>query len=135
MADRPGEFALVPIVTKSERARCGSVGLSKAVDRLVPGQPFFAAIYFIDLAIGKMPMAVIDVIAAAIRGDHQCVVPLRVEQRRQRVRHMMVIEVNAVSSRKPLSRRNDAASKKSVSRVVLARRASRGMKRVFFPWR
>src|SRR5262249_21224753 len=48
-----GELTFVPIIPKSERARCGSIGLSKAIDRIVPDQPFIAAIYFIDLAIGK----------------------------------------------------------------------------------
>ena len=47
------------------------------------------------LAVGEMAMAVVDRVAAAVGGHEQRVLPFGVEQRRQRVGEVMVVEIDA----------------------------------------
>ena len=80
-----GQLALVPVVRKPSASSpqhrpgrgCRSEGTS---------EPLVAAIDRRELAVGEVTMAMIDGVAAAVGGDEQRVVPLGVEQRRQRVR-------------------------------------------------
>ena len=83
----------MPVHAKSERqCRC-TVGAAEAVDRLVDEQAFLAAIDRFDGSVPEAAMAVVDRIAAAVGGNQKRFVPRAVEQRRHRVRFMVVTEM------------------------------------------
>jgi hypothetical protein len=86
------QLSFVPKRYESESRGRVRVGPAQAVDRLRRQQAFFAAVYRRQGIAGEMAMAVMDGIAAGIGRHQQCVVPRGMEQRRQRMRLMVVVE-------------------------------------------
>ena len=88
----PGQLALMAPRDEAERARHRLIGVAQTVGRQGVEQTFLAAVDRRQRAVGEMAMAVIDRIATAVGGDQERVVPVGVEQRRQRVRFVMIVE-------------------------------------------
>src|SRR6266446_10300747 len=91
---KAGQLAFMPVVAKAESS-CGSrIGLTETIDRRRRRQALVSAIDRLDCAIGKMTVAVIHRVAAAIGGHKQGIIPFGVEERRQCVCEMVVIEMD-----------------------------------------
>lgn len=89
-----GELSFMTPWNEPERRGHRLIGVAEAVGRQRREQTLLAAVDRRQRAVGEMSMAVIDRVAAAIGGDKQRVVPVRVERRRQRVRLVMIIEID-----------------------------------------
>ncbi len=89
---KPGQLAFMAQRNESERRGHRHVGFAHAVDRLRHEPAFLAAIDRRELAVREDAMAVVDGVAAGIRRDQQRVVPRRVEQRRERMRLVVIVE-------------------------------------------
>ena len=94
-ARKPGQLAFVAQRNESERLRHRHVRFADAVDRLRHEPAFLAAIDRRQLAVCEYAVAVVDGVAAGIRRDQQRVVPGRVEQRRERMRLVVIVESDA----------------------------------------
>src|SRR5712692_6316844 len=77
---------------ESERGGRRRIGMAEAVDRRRREQAFLAAVDRRELALGEITMAVVHGVAAGVRRDQQGIVPGGVEQRRQRMRFVMIVE-------------------------------------------
>ena len=81
-ACEPSELALVAPRDEPERRRHSLVSVAETFERLRRQQAFLAAIDRRQFPIGKMAMAVVDRVAAAVGGDQERIVPVGIEQRR-----------------------------------------------------
>src|SRR5258708_40342096 len=88
------QLALASVLPKAESLRRGPIGMTETIDRRRCGEALVAAVDRLDFAVSKMTVAVIHCVAAAIGGHEQRIVPFGVEESRQRVRQMVVIEMD-----------------------------------------
>src|SRR5690242_483724 len=82
----------MPQWREAEGPRHCHVRIGDAVDRQRREQTFLTAINGLESAIREMAVAVIDGIAAGVRRDQERFVPIAIEQRRQGMRLVMVVE-------------------------------------------
>src|SRR5262249_26537481 len=87
-------LALMPIRAKAESSRGGPIGMTKTVNWWRHSEALIAAVYRLDLAVGKMTMAVIDRVTATIGRHEQGVVPFGIKEGWQRVRQMVIVEMD-----------------------------------------
>src|SRR5262252_1961468 len=87
-------LALVSVRAKAESARRGAICMTETVDRWRQREALIAAVDRLDLAVVKMTMAVINRVTATIRGHEQGVVPFGIKDGWQRVRQMVVVEMD-----------------------------------------
>src|SRR5215468_980026 len=87
-------LALVSVWAKAESACRDPIRMAETVYRWRQREALIAAVYRLDLAVGKMAVAVIDRVTATIRGHQQGVAPFGVKDGWQRVRQMMVVEMD-----------------------------------------
>src|SRR5262245_12476620 len=126
------KLALVTIVTKTECTGRSCIRLSKAVDRGNTRQPFIAAVYFLDLTVNKPATAMVDVVTAAVGGDHQSIVPVGIEQRRYRVRFVVIVEIDdGVVAEAAITRKRIGVEEIGVAYCVSAPCFSRDEARLF----
>jgi hypothetical protein len=87
------DLALVADAAEAERFGGGAISLAEAVLDRRRQDHVLSAVDGRELSVGEMAMAVVHGIAAAVGGDQQRLIPRTVEQRRQRVRFVVIIEV------------------------------------------
>ena len=127
-----GELALVPVRPEAKRAGRRRIGNAEAVDLIGNEQAFVAAIERFKLAVAEMAMAVVDRVAAAVRRHQQRVVPIGVEQRWQRVRLVMIVEIDGgVVAKAGVAAKSRHVEKRLHPRIVGAQRLARHEARLF----
>ena len=89
-----GDLALVPVDLVAERLGGETVGEAEAVDPRRFEQRLVAADHFDQPAAAQEAVAVLHVVAAAVGGIDQRIVPIGMKQRRERMRAVMVVEVH-----------------------------------------
>src|SRR5215831_4151963 len=90
---QPGDLAFVPDWTETQRLGDAAVEHAQAVFRYRSQHRFLAAIEGRKASVRQMAVAVIDGIAAGIGGYQERILPRTVEQGRQRVGLVMIVEM------------------------------------------
>ena len=76
-----GEFAFMAVDTPAQSLSGIAISETEAVDSRRRGETFIAAVKRAERAVLKYAMAVLHIVAAAVRGIKQRVLPIRVKQR------------------------------------------------------